>query len=237
MPQSLTGSQHIAQRPYITRSVAAGALLLTATLLEILVMAHHPSGHAPDIAAAVQQILQLGKLSAWVHGVALAAMLCIAYGLLEFTLRRGALRPWMRAGSIAYGAGVLVMMGASLVSGFILPGLVASTPHGSATDLAINAQLMILCRELNQSCANVATVAISAGICCWSVDFLRERGLLRVLGLLGLIVGILPAAALISGSLHLDVQGMSEVVWLQSVWNCAIAIVLIRRANIQAHTA
>lgn len=236
MPQQLSGTQNISEPQNITRSVAAGTLLLVATLLEVLAMAHHPSVHTPDVAATVEQISRLATLSAWVHGVALTAMLCIAYGLLEFTLRRGARRPWMLAGSIAYGAGVLMMMGAGLVSGFILPGLVASAPHLSATDLAIDLQMLILCRELNQSCANAATVAISAGILCWSIDLLRERGVLRGLGLLGLLAGFLPAAALISGSLRLDVHGMSEVVWLQALWNGAIAIALIRSTDIRART-
>ncbi len=226
-----------AAKPTLARSVAAGALLFAATLVEVLAMAHHPSVHTPDTAAAVRQISELGKLSGWVHGVVLSAMLCIAYGLLEFTLRRGARRPWMSAGSLAYATGVLLMMGAGLVSGFILPGVVTLTPHLSTVDLAINAQLLILCRVLNQTCANAATVAISAGILCWSIDLLRERGALRALGLLGLLVGSLPAAALISGALLLDVQGMSEVVWLQALWNCAIAVTLWRPANLQPRAA
>ncbi len=237
MPQDSMGTPHLIQPPYTTRSIAAGSILLAATLLEMLAMAHHPSVHTADLAAAVAQISQLATLSAWVHGVVLSAMLCIAYGLLEFTLRRGARRPWIRAGSIAYGAGVLMMMGAGLVSGFILPGVIAATPHSSAIDLAINSQMLSLCRVLNQSCANAATIAISAGILCWSIDLLRENGKLRAAGILGLPVGILPAAALISGSLRLNVHGMSEVVWLQSLWNVAIAVVLIRRIDIQAHTA
>jgi hypothetical protein len=236
MPQDLTGTQNNAQPICTTRSVAAGAVLLAATLLEVLAMAHHPSVHTPDVATAIERIARLATLDGWVHGVVLSAMLAIAYGLFEFTLRRGALRPWMRAGSLAYGAGVIIMMGAGLVSGFILPGLIASTPHVSATDLAGCAQMLILCRELNQSCANAATVAISAGIVFWSIDLLRERGLLRALGLLGLLAGLLPAAALISGSLRLDVHGMSEVVWLQALWNGAIAIALIRSTDIQART-
>lgn len=231
-----TATQPIAQ-PYAAPSSAAGAILLTATLLEVLAMAHHPSVHSPDVATAVQQIVQLGKLSAWVHGVALSAMLCIAYGMLEFTLRRGWSRPWIRAGSIAYGSGVLVMMGAGLVSGFILPGVIALTPHVSAVDLAINAQLMTLCRVLNQSCANVATVAMSAGTLFWSIDLLRERGVLRALGILGSIAGILPIVALISGSLRLDVLGMSEVVWLWALWNCGVAAALWRPGGLQPYSA
>jgi len=164
-------------------------------------------------------------------------MLCIAYGMLEFTLRRGWSRPLIRAGGIAYGTGVLVMMGAGLVSGFIQPGVIALTPHISAVDLAINAQLMTLCRVLNQSCANVATVAMSAGTLCWSIDLLGERGALRALGIVGSIAGILPALALISGNLRLDVLGMSEVVWLWALWNCGVAAALWRPDGLQPRAA
>jgi hypothetical protein len=209
-------------------SPIAGALLLGATLLEVIGMAHHPSVHTPDVAAAIQQISRLGQLSGWVHGVIATAMLCIAYGLMEFALRRGWSRPWIRAGSIALATGVLVMIGAGLVSGFILPDLIALTPHVSALDLAINAQLLVLCRVLNQSCANFATVATCAGILCWSIDLLRERGGLRVLSLLGMFVGILPALALIFGSLQLNVHGMSEVVWGWALWHAGVAVSLIR---------
>ena len=206
----------------------AGVILIGATLLEVLAMAHHPSASTPDIAEAVRQVARLGQLSGWVHGGVLATMLCIAYGLLEFVRRRGWSRPWMRAGAIAYGTGVLAMIGAALVSGFVLPDLVASTPHASAADLAINAQLLVLCRVLNQSCANFATIVTCAGILCWSIDLARERGGLRLLSLLGLLVGILPAVALISGWLRLNVHGMSEVVWLWALWNFGVALALMR---------
>jgi len=212
-----------------SRRIAVG-ILVGATLVEVLGMAHHPTVHAPDIAAAVQQLAQLARLSGWVHGVIFAAMLCIAYGLLEFTRQRGWSRPWMRAGSIAYATGVLVMIGAGLTSGFILPGLIALTPHVSALDLAINGQLLLLCRVLNQSCANVATVLICAGILCWSVDLLRERGSARLVGIVGLTAGAIPAVLLICGNLVLDVHGMSAVVWLQALWNVAVAALLWRRA-------
>lgn len=207
---------------------AAGVILISATLLEVLAMAHHPSASTPDIAEAVRQVSRLGQLSAWVHGVVLAAMLCIAYGLLEFVRRRGWSRPWMRAGAMAYGTGVLLMIGAALVSGFVLPDLVALTPHASPTDLAINGQLLVLCRVLNQSCANFASIATCAGILCWSIDLARERGGLRLLSLLGLLVGILPAVALIAGWLRLNVHGMSEVVWLWALWNLGVAVTLVR---------
>jgi hypothetical protein len=211
------------------RSSSAGALLLAASVLEIFGMAHHPTVHTHDVAVAVQQIADLSSLSAWVHGVLLALMLIIVFGFSEFVLRRGITRPAIRAGIIAYGAGVLVMIGAAMTSGFIITGLMSLTPHVTAGDLQINAQLLMLCRVLNQSCANFGVVAMSAGIALWSIDLLREAGVRRALGILGLVISVLPASALILGLIHLDVPGMTHVLLLQAVWNCAIGVALLRK--------
>jgi hypothetical protein len=210
------------------RSASAGPLLLAATLLEILAMLHHPSVHTHDMTVAVQQIAAVSSLSAWVHGVLLALMLIIAFGLSEFALRRGFARPLIRAGVIAYAAGVLVMIGAALLSGFVVSGLMSLTPHLTPTDLQINAQLLTLCRVLNQSYANFGAVAMSAGIALWSLDLLRDAGAQRVMGYLGLALSLLPALALIFGLIHLDVEGMTHVLLLQAVWNIVIAVAMAR---------
>jgi hypothetical protein len=206
----------------------AGVILLVATFLEILAMAHHPSAGTPDTAQAVQEIARLAKLSALVHGVLMGLMLLVAYSFSEFALRRGLKGSLIRAGTIAYGAGTIVMLGAALVSGFVFSDLASLTPHVTAVDLQINEQLFILCRVLNRTCANFGVVAMSAGIGFWSVDLLRESGPHRMVGALGCIVGVFPVFALVCGLIHLDVHGMSAVVLLQGSWNVAIAVLLMR---------
>jgi hypothetical protein len=57
---------------------------------------------------------------------------------------------------------------------------------------------------------------------------LRSPQLPRLLGTLGLLIGLLQAAALAMGVLHLDVHGMTQVVLLQSVWNVGVGLLLIR---------
>lgn len=210
------------------RAAVAGAVLATATVLEILAMAHHPSVHTPDVAQAVHAISQLAPLGAWVHGVLQALLLIAAYGLSEFVLRRGLRRPLIRAGAIAYGVGVIAMLGAAMVSGFIIADLMTFTPHTTATDLQINAQLLVLCRVLNQSCANFGAVAMSAGIALWSTDLLRDTGAPRIIGIVGLAVSVAPAFALMFGLMHLDVPGMTAIIVLQAVWNVAVGIAMMR---------
>jgi hypothetical protein len=214
--------------PAAARSSSAGLILLIATVLEIFTMAHHPTVHIPDVVQALQQISKLSSLSAWVHGVLMALMLVIAFAFSEFAMRRGIARPIIRAGAIAYGAGILVMLGAAMVSGFIVADLASSLPHANAVDLQISTQLLILCRVLNQSCASFGAVAMSAGIALWSIDLLRDAGARRAICLLGLALSLLPAIALILGLIHLDVHGMMLVLLLQSVWNVAVAIALMR---------
>lgn len=210
-------------------SRAPGILLLSASVLEVLGMAHHPSVHTSDVSQAVVQIAQFSTLSAVVHGLLIAFMLLIAYGFVDFAVRRGLHHPLVRAGTLAYGCGVIIMIGAAMTSGFITPGLASLVAHATPVDLQIDGQLLLLCRVLNQSCANVAVVAMSVGIVCWSVDLWRSPGLHRAIGILGCVVGLVPSLALTLGRLHLDVHGMSAVVVVQAAWNIAVAFLLIRR--------
>jgi hypothetical protein len=207
----------------------AGVSLVVAAVLEVFTMAHHPTITTPNIVDAIQQITSSRQLDGLVHGVLMALLLIVLYGLSEFILRRDVFRPAIRAGLIAYGCGVLVMLAAGMVSGFVLPGVLSLTPHASATDLDINLQLILLCRALNQSCANFATVALSTGIIFWSYDLLRrETRWRRALGTAGLIFGVIPAIALIMGMFRLDVQGMSAVLLLQSLWTGGIGVGFLR---------
>jgi len=210
-------------------SAAPGIVLMAASLLEVLGMLHHPSLHTSDVAQAIEQMTRFATLSGVVHGVLITLMLLIAYGLVEFALRRGLLRPLIRAGGIAYGCGVLVMIGAGLVSGFIVTGVASLVPHATAVDLQVNLQILLLCRVLNQSCANFAVVAMSIGIVCWSLDLCRNSGSLRAVGVLGCLVGLVPALALMFGEIQLDVHGMTEVVATQAAWNIAVALLIICR--------
>jgi hypothetical protein len=211
------------------RFSTSGAILLVASVLEVLGMLHHPSVQTTDIAHAVEQITQLAPLSAFVHAALIALMLLIAYGFVDFTVRRGLNRPFVRAGAICYAAGIAFMTAAALVSGFMVSNLTSLTPHVTALDLQIASQLLTLCWVLNQGCAGFAVVAMSVGIACWSLDLCRHSGLNRGVGTFGCVVGLLPAVALIFGKFHLDVHGMTAVVMVQATWNVAVAILMQQR--------
>lgn len=129
--------------------------------------------------------------------------------------------------AVVHGALITLML--LIAYGFIITGLCALVPHLTPVDWQINRQLLMLCRVLNQSCANFAVVAMSVGIMCWSLDLCHEPGARRVVGILGCLVGLVPALALIFGALHLDVPGLTLVVAMQATWNIAVVILMIRR--------
>jgi hypothetical protein len=209
----------------------AGRLLIAASLLEELAMAHHPTVGAHDTVAAMREIGRLSALSGTVHGALIALMLASFYCLTEFCLQRGLRRPLVRAGLIAYAAGVIAMIGAAMISGFVVADLAAQVMRTTAIDQQTSAQLLAFCHVLNQNLAKLGVVAMSAGIAFWSIGLLHDRGFARGVGVLGCAIGPLPLAALAFGMLHLDVRGMGAVVLLQALWCVGIGIVIHRRAR------
>jgi hypothetical protein len=206
---------------------SAGIVLIAATFLAVVAMAHHPSVTAPNISKALEQIARMSDLSGWVHGVLIGVLLATLYVFTEFARRRGLDLPLVRAGLIAYAVGVLAMIDAAMMSGFVITQIASLTPHVTDADLQSSRQLLILCSVLNRTLANFGAVLMSAGILLWSIDLLRSPRLGRVLGMLGILIGLLPAAALALGALKLNVPGMTQVVLLQSVWNIGVGVLLI----------
>jgi hypothetical protein len=211
---------------------AAGVLLIGASILEIGAMAHHPSAHAHDMAALLVQLQELSAVSAWVHGVLIALMLTVFFALTEFAWQRGIRRPAIRAGLIAYAAGVVAMMGAALVDGFVTPRLATLSSGVSATDLQVTGQLLRLCMLLNQALAHLGAVAMSVGITAWSLDLVRGAGAERALGVFGVAIGLGSAGALILGALQLDVHGMMLVLVLQVIWTTGVGVLLLRTRSV-----
>lgn len=213
--------------PNTSPSPAGGIVLIISSLLSVAAMAHHPSITAPDIGTALQQLKDLAGLSGWVHGILIALMLVNLYVLVEFCLERGITRPLVRAGLIAYCAGVVAMIGAATVSGWITPKLAWLVATPTDQDLHVLALLINFSGTLNRTLADMGAVAMSAGIFFWSVGLMHSKGAPRLVGLLGLLVGILPAVGLVLSLFHLNVQGMMAVVALQGLWMIALGVLLI----------
>lgn len=209
-----------------------GIVLIAATLLQILAMAHHPSVASRNISEVLGQIAAASQTSAWVHGALIGLLLVVLFVYADYCRRRGIGRPLVSAGLIAYGAGIAAMIVAAMMSGFVIARVAAAAPNVASADLQVSAQLLNFTSTLNQVFANTGAILMSVGIVAWSADLLLAPRIARPLAILGLLIGFVPAAALAMGLLHLDVQGMTWVVLLQAVWNIGVGVVLIRGADI-----
>ncbi|HET9388142.1 MAG TPA: hypothetical protein VFO44_00705 [Steroidobacteraceae bacterium] len=209
----------------------AGIVLMSASLLEIPAMLHHPEVRMQNPSQAIAQLTALNTLAAWVHGTLIALMLLILTGLTEFARRRDLRRPLIRTGLVVYAAGVVGMIGAALVSGYITGRVPGTTLSVGAEDLAITTRLLALCMLFNQAFARFGALAMSAGIALWSLDLARLPGLARALGSLGVVIGVFCVATLILGVLQLDVRGMLLVIVLQAIWCVGLGLFLWRSAQ------
>jgi hypothetical protein len=131
--------------------------------------------------------------------------------------------------------GVAALTGAAIVSGFITARVALASAGPDAADLRITGQLLNLCTLCNQALARVGVVAMSAGIVAWSLDLVRGPALERVLGVLGMLIGVGCAAALLGGALQLDVHGMLAVVVVQGIWCIGVGVLLWRPAPVRLY--
>lgn len=190
---------------------AAGIGMAAAAAGTILAMAHHPSGaHA-------------GSLGGLVHGAMILFLAVMAWGYLHFTLRRGAGRPAILAGTVAYALSVFAHVGAATINGFVVPAL-AARGHG-----AVGHDLFLLAWEGNQALARLGVHATGAAFILWGADLLRGPGReARWLGALGVLAGAVPAALLAFGWIGMNLAGAFAVYAAHAAWSALVGVQLIR---------
>jgi hypothetical protein len=203
-------------------------VILVGSILSVFAMGHHPSVSGSG-AAAVAELAREAALARLVHGSLIALMVAMIYGFWVFAERLDLSAGAVRLGMVSYLVGVGAMIGAALISGFVVTGL--GERYAGADPAAIEAvrHLMSFGHAGNQALAKLGVLAMSAAILLWSTRLARRTGANRAIGWLGVAVGLVPPVLLLSGRLQLHVAGMGAVVIAQGVWNLAIGVQLIRR--------
>jgi hypothetical protein len=204
----------------------AGALLVGSTILSLALMLHHPSVAAHGTSAAIAELAGKGALSRVVHGGLIALLFAQAFAYGELAERLGWSSRPVRAAVVAYAVGLMAMIGATLISGFVIPRLAERYDTAGAGNTDAVDAVFAACTVGNRTLAAFATIAMSVAIALWSWT-LRHRS--RAICGLGLLVGIVPSIALLVGALRLEVSGMTLVVALHGAWNVAMGTALLRR--------
>lgn len=209
------------------RHPVAGAVLITATLLQLAAMAFHPVAHGDSAAERIASIAVQAPLSAHVHGL---LMLLVLTAWLALALYSGprAQRPLVRCAERLYGLGVAAMLGAALISGFATGHFALRALRAGEGVQAAAPAVLLFAAVLNQALAGLGTVLLSGGIAAWSLDLWRAPGgLARLVSVYGMAAAAACCIAYLGG-LRLDVMGMGAVMLAQAPWYVLLGVLLLR---------
>lgn len=194
-----------------------GLLLIMGGLLTPLAMLVHPTARGADMAARLASLTEISALGRHVH---LAMILCIVVLWLSLAslARRRQDDAWVATGMRLYALGAAAMLGAALISGFVVGDYLHRALPAMARDEDALAGVL-LAFSANQVLAGAGTLFLSAGIVSWSVAMLwHPSRLAKVCGAYGVLAGLLCLVGYASGWIVLDVSGMTLVVVAHSTW-------------------
>jgi hypothetical protein len=180
--------------------------MIAAAALSMLAMAHHPTS------------LQAGATIGIVHGAMILFIGMMTYGFTHVARARGLERPAVLAGLVAYAIGAVANVGAATINGFAAPALAT---HGASHDAFDTLWF------LNQALAALAVVASGLAYALWSLDLWRRW---KAVALLGLLAGLVPAAALIGGWIDMHLHWAVLIYAAQALWAALIGWLLLRGA-------
>jgi len=188
-----------------TEERRAAIALLVGVVAPLLIMGMHPTGADITIGGA-----RLVLINHMVHGVSLAAQPVVFLGLLG--LWRRLRSDVATAALVFYAFGIVAILSAAVLSGFVAPEVVAERP------------LLFYTGQLNQGFAKVSVAAIGASLVLWGVP-LRFA---RLPAAAGVIIGAVLVLGVLTGWLHLSASGIVIVTLLQGIWLILVAALLLR---------
>jgi len=207
----------------MTRDTKAAIALTCGSFAILTTMAFHPTGadtlHNAGTGAP-------NTLARAVHALAIAAMPLLLAGMLAVTWR-----VWERVelavlAFAAYALGVVAVMIAAAMSGFIATSLADSIPalSGAAREAAM--QQLHYTGALNQAFAKIYVCLAGSAFLLWSVAMRHAGDFPRALSWLGIVVGVVQLVGVGSGKLPMNVHGFGAVILAQSIWVLWVAYVL-----------
>lgn len=203
-----------------------GLALIAGSLGMVVTMLFHPTGRdllgQPDEAAR-----RFEMITVLTHSLALASTPILVFGFLGLT-RRLSDHALAWAAFVVYSFGAVAVLCAATLNGLVAPTLTRDilTDDGASREtlhLILDYNLL-----LNQAFAKVFVTASSFALTFWSILILRAGRFAKVVGLLGLVVGVVSLAALFSGHLRLNLHGFGLLIFAQAIWTFLLGVLMIR---------
>jgi hypothetical protein len=216
----------------------AGIVILLAAILSIVFVALDTGASGSDPAAIMQSMVNVQQMHRIVHVVAMTCLAGFLYGHTALSQRLGLHRAPVAIGLVTYAMGVMLMLIATVIDGFISTDTAAAFVSKSPDALLVGYRMIQVMENIALvDIARVSWVFQSAAAVAWSCALLADGGFHRKVGVVGLIAGALPAVAVIAVGSNMTDTVVVGILLLQAVWNVAAAIVLIRKGGTQMREA
>lgn len=225
----LPAHPHAIAAPAMGDARLAGLAILASAIVSTATVALDRGASGKTTQEILQSMVQIQAWHQNVHVVAMACICGLMYGYTVLSQRLDLRRAPVLIGLITYGLGSVLMLGATLLDGFISTGIAADFVNGTP-EAAQAARWMIHVVEAIAltDIARVAWVLQSVAAIAWSVALLRDAGMRRAVGCVGLVAGGLPAAMVIAAGSQMDLSVVIGTLLLQAVWNLAAGVLMLR---------
>jgi len=207
--------------------------LIVSSLLMVVVLLAHPSGHQMVSPEGGHHAIAVNMA---VHGLAIASVPLLFLGLLGLQRRLGQSDVTVAA-LVFYGFAGVAVLSAALTSGFVASGVIHELlGAGPATERDLYRRLLEYTHFFNQAYAGVHTFASCLAIGLWSLAMLRDGRMGRAVAWFGLAVGSLIVVFFVLGHLRLDLPGFGIITLAQSGWLTWVGVLLLRDGPARAPT-
>jgi hypothetical protein len=213
-------------------SFSAGLVIALSAIASIAAVALDSMSTGHDPLSILQGMVKIRESHQLVHVVAMACIGGFMYGYSVLSQRLGLRRAPVLAALVAYGIGSVLMFISTIIDGFISTDMAALFVNKSPE--AVQAgywMLQVLAGVALTDIARVAWVCQSVAAVGWAIALLREQGLARRLGSVGLVCGALPAVAVVAAGSRITATVVVGILLVQALWNFIAAIYLMRPAG------
>ncbi len=210
----------------------AGIIIAVSTLTSLFMMMHHPTVTASGMAAQVAEVQHESFVNNIVHGSLILFVLLTLASFSIFSRHRGQKYLTVTIAHLFYFIGSMAMVAAALINGFVYPDFLHGYSAASSQELAQLPMFKSLLWSANQTLGKLGVITMSVAILFWSINLWRDEGIVKLVAVIGMVIGLGCSTAIIVGVLTLNVAGMTQVVMLQGIWNLAIAYLMIRSKSL-----
>jgi len=206
---------------------AYGGLLLACALLTVVSVVGHPTVVARDARSLLEGLASQRGMIVGLHSILIALGLLQVVGFYGFSRLLGLAHPLVAAGLILFGFGIVGMINAAALNGFAAPAFAATFEAASPAQAEMAAVALKMSWSLNQAWDGIGSMAWCGAIVAWSLAMLGRGGLLRLVGLLGIVAALAIGGAIAAGLVRFNVGGFIATVSALAAWTIAVALLML----------